>query len=763
MSRIQRQWTGRLLSLWVIFSTYFCTAEAFEVETHFVINEAAVLRSSLGNYLAGELGLPDGVKTRLDGSTRVQEWVSLGGRWEDNDLRFLRHFHDPLRAWSKAGLGGIATASVIWGQDPESNDWSWPRARDYFYDGLTRASPGERERALAKTFRSLGQVMHLIVDLAVPAHTRNDAHPFSYTLESWLPAVSALEPGRFAEFLRATIGPDPDILFLEPDRDVPIPIARLWDTERFNGRNPEVAAGTGVGLAEYTNANFLSEDTRFTGYLFPNRESVRPEDFTIPDPRETSGTATRQYHVKWQHGDVGYRLATVGFLRDYYSRYLPDRLGDVSGGLDDHVYSDYSRRLLPRAIGYAKALLEYFLRGLLQASFSPGPNGGRELILKTRKLGSEPIGPGTLLLLYDDSEGVRQRIQEQPVPALEGASDLPDIRFDIPEGTPSQYVVVYRGQLGLEADAVVARVFGGLPIVAVQEVAALTGEEIQSEGGLQQGRHKNPNHQRAAGSFWAGGSAGVGKKIREVRVEEGRGHHGLLPAKAALRLNGKDVGPHWRAADDPGLLPERWEVVLAPIPGETSELTVVPPPALWVNDFRTPLLWIESARAGLDQRSLPDLTPDGLRRWITERGQQTSFHFGDGFQGLDQFNVIPLTTPRTRVSFRPVGEVAGLAVPRADFEFLPGECSLFRKQFLFAWRRVTGPFEIPRCEIGSDVFWAKNSIIISERVLTVAEPPDWPVPPLLTAATFRREFLEADLQRFLGLGILPPEYAIRTE
>ncbi len=760
MSRIRRLRIGGLLSLWVVLCTCFWAAEAFEVETHFAINEVAVLRSSLGSYLGGQLGLHDGIKTQLDGSTRVQEWVSLGGRWEDDDLRFFRHFHDPLRAWSKAGLGAIAMASVIWGQDSERNDWSWPRARDYFYDGLTSASPGDREKALAKTFRALGQVMHLIADLPVPAHTRNDAHPFSYTLESWLPAVSALEPGRFAEFLQATIAPDAGILSFGPNPEAPIPIARLWDTDQFTGENPEITAGTGAGLAEYTNANFLSEDTRFTGYLFPNRESVRPEDFTIPDPREPSGTATRQYHVKWQHGDAGYRLAAVGFLRDYYSRYLPERLGEVAEGLDDHVYSDYSRRLLPRAVGYARALLEYFFRGRLQPSFAPGLSGSRELILRTRKLGNEPIGPGTLSLLYDDSDGTRRRIRELPVPDLGGGSELPPIQFDIPAGTPSQYVVVYRGRLGLEADAVVGRVFGGVPIVAAQELAALTGAELSFSGGTQQGRQKDPNHQRAAGHFWAGGLAGVSKKIREVRLEEGSGFDGLSPPKAILRINGKEVGTEWRSTDDPGLMPERWEVFLSPIPEQTSDSTVVPPPALWVNDFRTPLLWIERVISVIDQRSLPDLR-DGLRVWITEKRQRTNFHFGDAFRGIDPFSLFPLDAPRTRVSFRPVGEVAGLAVPQAEVEVSPEGCGNYRIRFIFGWRQTNVGFG--GCEVGSEVFWAKNFLTLDERVLSVGEQPDPAVPLLLTAATFRREFLEADLQRFLGVGIAPPEYEIKTQ
>lgn len=762
---MQRLLADMALCLWISGCLLAPLAEGFEVQTHEVVNESAVKRSSLGALLNSQLGLADGIEHRIAGGRTVERWISLAGKWEDDGLRFLNHFHDPLKAWSKAGLGGLSSASVIWAQSAEGNNWSWPRARSFFYQALTAASPADRDAALADTFRSVGQVMHLVVDLAVPAHARNDPHPLAYTLESWLLAVSLLEPARFTEFLQATIGPDPDVISFGPNPEAPIPIARLWDTDQFTGENPEITAGTGAGLAEYTNANFLSEDTRFTGYLFPNRESVRPEDFTIPDPREPSGTATRQYHVKWQHGDAGYRLATVGFLRDYYSHYLPERLGEVAEGLDDHVYSDYSRRLLPRAVGYARAVLEYFSRGRLQPSFAPGLSGSRELILRTRKLGNEPIGPGTLSLLYDDSDGTRRRIRELPVPDLGGGSELPPIQFDIPAEPPLQYVVVYRGRLGLEADAVVGRVFGGVPIVAVQELAALTGEEVIRGGSTQQARQKNPNHQRAAGSFWADGSAGVGKKIREVRLEEGRGHDGLFPPKAVLRINGKEVGTEWRAADDGELLPERWEVVLSPIPGETIDTIVVPPPAIWVNDFRTPLLWIQHVLSATDQVSF--LGPDGVRIWRTRKVQATTFHFGDGtgvtaaFSGLDANFVIRLDIPQTRVSFRPMGEVVTLAVPQGEVEVSPESCSFYRIRFIFGWRRTNVGFG--GCEIGSDVFWAKNFLNIDEAVKTVGDQPDPSAPPLLTAATFRRDFLDADLQRFLGVGVAPPQYEIQTQ
>ncbi|MBI4734927.1 MAG: hypothetical protein HY766_02510, partial [candidate division NC10 bacterium] len=41
---------------------------------------------------------------------------------------------------------------------------------------LTEPDPKDRERWLTETFYTLGHVIHLIQDLASPAHTRNAMH-----------------------------------------------------------------------------------------------------------------------------------------------------------------------------------------------------------------------------------------------------------------------------------------------------------------------------------------------------------------------------------------------------------------------------------------------------------------------------------------------------------------------------------------------------------------------------------------------------------
>ena len=54
-------------------------------------------------------------------------------------------------------------------------EMGWDNAREYYHLALASPSSADRETNFAKTFQSLGQVIHLIEDMAVPAHVRRGA------------------------------------------------------------------------------------------------------------------------------------------------------------------------------------------------------------------------------------------------------------------------------------------------------------------------------------------------------------------------------------------------------------------------------------------------------------------------------------------------------------------------------------------------------------------------------------------------------------
>ncbi|MEW6684277.1 MAG: hypothetical protein AB1451_15375 [Nitrospirota bacterium] len=153
-------------------------APAFEVDTHMAINERAVRATinsfSLDEYLKTQLNFSSGVLQTLD-DQRVIDWVRKGGKFEDNGLRFFHHFHDPLKPWDASGFKGLFSSSILWGQTQVGGqslfgDWSWHDARDYYYRALTAGTSAERKQYFAKTFRAIGQVMHLAEDVAGSVH-----------------------------------------------------------------------------------------------------------------------------------------------------------------------------------------------------------------------------------------------------------------------------------------------------------------------------------------------------------------------------------------------------------------------------------------------------------------------------------------------------------------------------------------------------------------------------------------------------------------
>lgn len=464
-----------LLSLWA-------SAEAYEIDTHEAISEAAVRGSSLDSILKSVLGFEGGIEQSLNNRT-VLNWVRLGSAWEDDLLRFFFHFHDPLRSWDDSGFGvGLlrSQSSIRWAQN-EYQGWSWPKVRAYFLQALTAERAADRDQAFADTFRGLGQLIHLIQDAASPAHTRNDGH-IAYNYETLVLDVQRQlegDPDRqwFVTLLANLRMPASGWQSLPSNPLAPAPIARLFDTDKYVGNNPAITTDSIIGLAEYTNANFFSEDRTFpkdTNFLFrypyPVASSVREADYPIT--LKTGDRLLRRYFIKTGDGETGYRLATVGFLRDYLQRYGldPNRYNERHA-LDESVYKDYAERLLPRAVGYSAGLLDYFFRGDLDVKREADPATGLPSLSIVNR-SPEPLGEGGVLTLYlDDSQGTRSAVSGASLTLSDSVpkeNDDTPLRLSLPADLPEAGLsLVYQGPLGLEPKAVIGK---ALAEIAVEQV-----------------------------------------------------------------------------------------------------------------------------------------------------------------------------------------------------------------------------------------------------------------------------------------------------
>jgi hypothetical protein len=429
----------------------FSQALALKEETHRAINkdiaERTISGCSFDEYLKSSLGITAGYKQKLvalDAGGKnieqsIEEWLGYGGEQEDRPgslwdyvkgkpSRSNNHFHNPLRLWDEdeaglddtvLGMHYTGQSQVLWGQNTTQNlggNWSWQDARRYFYialagrnlDGTEVAETSANKNAYyAYTFRAVGQLMHLVGDASVPAHVRNNAHPEDSLGIGYESAVEKFRTETrygtlWNDLLSSPITFDKSIL------DIPstypsatVPISRIVDTDKYSGDNPDItrtANGTPqvIGLAEYTNANFLSNGTMF--------ETDSAHDFYYPHTTDTTlwtDNNNRTYLRKSRSGDLVNHLAVTSWLYFYRLRYFPQYAQYLPVGLDTECYKDYASFLIPRAVGYSAGLLNYFFRGKI------------EITPPAQYIYSITDGSKTYPVSYTDENGNSRVSQEQ--------------------------------------------------------------------------------------------------------------------------------------------------------------------------------------------------------------------------------------------------------------------------------------------------------------------------------------------------------------
>ncbi len=494
-------------------------AEGYDNDiVHQALNENAAKQS--GNLLdaLGKLGFNVGLEDVVYGK-KIYKWFHEGARLEDETVcRSRSHFHDPLKTWDSAGLNNIAVntfcfgigedfsvdSSIIWAQKQPGllftkNYWSWPKAREYYYKALTTSDKVTREIFFAQTFRSLGQVMHLIADSSVPAHVRNDIHVFpmilpiigievgKQTYESWSKknvrnlnyAGMIIDQSVFSQAVS--------------NSSAPVAISALWDQDKYNGTNLDITIGNGIGLAEYTNANFFSEDTIFKTYPHPTYTDTNYPNIDWKNPEKVDaedGKLDNRIYIRKTVGEPIQHLASLSYIssnvinKGYYE-YSPIVL-------DDRVYKDYASLLIPRAVGYSAGLLDYFFRGNIEITLpdsgvyaqTNNPAAGFtqiKLLAKNTTPNEEQMNDGSIELIVRYRLAIDDPFKNYPVDYLfKAASDfsyivVPEaygirsiprdntvtLTFNLSQNPIPLYAIdvylqiVYKGWLGNEEGAVV--------------------------------------------------------------------------------------------------------------------------------------------------------------------------------------------------------------------------------------------------------------------------------------------------------------------
>jgi hypothetical protein len=346
----------------------------------------------------------------------VEDWLREGAFLEDsvvwyelitNRGRFNNHFHNPLKLWSSAGLDDYLTipiplppytythhvyglSSILWAQDSDyqasfrKGDQSWKKIREHYYTALTgrdftglevALDKAKRDEYFARTFSGLGHQIHLVQDTAQPDHVRNDTHVEDSLLgnqyligPSYFETWAKRNPSIINSF--ASKAPDlmPQVSLNTPQYGL-VPITQFIDAEQYNmGTIPSTSLTW--GLSEYTNSNFVSDNTIFTENFNQSNRNYFPyprystQCYELYD-KDIGANKKKTYLKKKCEGEPVERFAAPGpFFKHLNSFPLLQRLDLM---LDEGVHYDYAEKLIPRAVGYSAGLLNYFFRGEMEA------------------------------------------------------------------------------------------------------------------------------------------------------------------------------------------------------------------------------------------------------------------------------------------------------------------------------------------------------------------------------------------------------------
>jgi hypothetical protein len=445
---------------------------------------------------------------------------------DDPNCRASNHFHNPLALnWKESGTSDQPLllsllcynwrpwySNVTWAtgylapppggpqatftSEPDRAPNTWNSARENYHKALTATEQTKRDSSFAMTFRALGQVSHLLQDMSVPAHVRND-------LASHWGACKGGICGSDAEQWRNNnlelyIQRHPDLVTaaLLPVRPALVKprLTDFWDTERYNGTNP--SAEFSQGLAEYTNANFFSDSTILSNQPDQERRFPYPKidaaNFEVCEEYQPGSTTVKKKYIYRRSGAPCPPLdaprsadrRAIASLLNQEDAVTNENISDVRLQLDDNVHDTYARILLPPAIGYTSELLGYFFRGALDVKLLPVFDSEKVLVrldLKVRNLSSSQealSGAGSrfrLTYAYGPEGGVpgenayNRNLGEMSMPKdllygkdaagndLEGdAYEIEMIAFDFPDRITEErypelrFMLTFLGDLGDE-------------------------------------------------------------------------------------------------------------------------------------------------------------------------------------------------------------------------------------------------------------------------------------------------------------------------
>ncbi len=511
------------------------SSDAYEPETHAAITRSAAQFSLIGDGTKlARSALPDfdGKALALStikygdsesGSRDILSLFEFGSQWEDKRsiLNGPRHFYNPLTG---AGLKvPIATfmPSPDWilgdNGDP-GHDFTWKKARSDFLKASIDPDKAVRMLSWGLTFQKLGHVIHHIQDMAQPQHARNDAHCDSIVCL----VLGAYTPSNYEKWTLDNRDLAATFIHNSYPTVYPSPSKAINSTRDF-------WSGSGRGMADFSNANFVSAGTNFIGNSdsvgrhpnFPkpfasrfNRQTMADlqndpasgpmtpisrvcggnlstctidfAEVDIVDPLNPAMGGTNKRASSYSIFDQNLKQTTAVIATDPVntSQWITNRVF----ALNRYNFVEGYKFLLNRAVAYSAGMINFFFRGEL---------GLKRSITSPTQFAIKNKGPddmvGPFRLMYDSADGTRHMVPDAiwALSVNAGLESAPiDIDLDVsPASAKSNtFVLVFNGTMGSEADAVavtevvVQPPVEGLYVLATDNVGATVVLRVDKKG-----------------------------------------------------------------------------------------------------------------------------------------------------------------------------------------------------------------------------------------------------------------------------------------
>lgn len=246
----------------------------------------------------------------------VHQWIEDGGYSADEPeyTMALVHFYDPVNPsrayltdsrllqefgeYLEADFANPHLSAVDWAFDRDLGygyfiqDYSWNDALRYYKDAL--AYPSRVNYNYGQAWRAVGETMHLVSDMTVPAHVRNDGHAWSDPYED---SVGSREVYYYKDGPFLTLDYDHGTL-----RDLMIRIATVTNRNFYSADTTPIHYTTLAG-DEYTHYYYpepslegLTPDAKGYYYSEGGRALAR-KDSTLFQPLLTAGVLTGVYRL----------------------------------------------------------------------------------------------------------------------------------------------------------------------------------------------------------------------------------------------------------------------------------------------------------------------------------------------------------------------------------------------------------------------------------------------------------------------------------